>query len=149
VHPVLDAMTLIAAQPEACSPRCSNTLRTTRDRASGEYLALRVIAPSLQDQRPPANLVRILRAPGIAPVIKIDVPVELSMPVTRAVAALEDRLGARLFNRTTRSLAITDVGRRFLERARRVLADLDAAEKEAVGEAAAPRGHLAITASVT
>lgn len=74
----------------------------------------------------------------------------LSPPaVTRAVSALEDRLGARVFNRTTRSLTITDVGQRFLESARRVLADLDTAEKEAVGEAAAPQGHLAVTASVT
>ncbi|MGE3149728.1 MAG: LysR family transcriptional regulator [Pseudorhodoplanes sp.] len=74
----------------------------------------------------------------------------LSPPaVTRAISALEDRLGARVFNRTTRSLTITDVGRRFLESARRVLADLDTAEKEAVGEAAMPQGHLTITASVT
>lgn len=74
----------------------------------------------------------------------------LSPPaVTRAIAALEDRLGARVFNRTTRSLTITDVGRRFLESARRVLTDLDTAEKDAVGETAAPQGHLTITASVT
>jgi len=74
----------------------------------------------------------------------------LSPPaVTRAISALEDRLGARVFNRTTRSLTITDVGQRFLESARRVLADLDTAEKEAVGEAAMPQGHLTITASVT
>lgn len=74
----------------------------------------------------------------------------LSPPaVTRAVSALEDRLGARVFNRTTRSLNITDVGQRFLESARRILSDLDAAEKEAVGESAAPHGHLTMTASVT
>ncbi len=74
----------------------------------------------------------------------------LSPPaVTRAISALESRLGTRVFNRTTRSLTITDVGRRFLENARQVLADLDNAEKEAVGEAAAPQGHLTVTASVT
>lgn len=74
----------------------------------------------------------------------------LSPPaVTRAISALEDRLGARVFNRTTRSLAITEVGHRFLENARRILTDLDMAEKEAVGEAAIPHGHLTITASVT
>lgn len=73
----------------------------------------------------------------------------LSPPaVTRAVAALEERLGARVFQRTTRSLAITEVGRRFLESARRVLADLEVAEREAVGDAAEPRGHLVVTASV-
>lgn len=74
----------------------------------------------------------------------------LSPPaVTRAVSALEDRLGARVFNRTTRSVTITDVGQRFLESARRVLSDLNTAEKEAVGETAMPQGHLTITASVT
>lgn len=74
----------------------------------------------------------------------------LSPPaVTRAVSALEDRLGARVFNRTTRSLTMTDVGQRFLEQARRVLADLDAAEKAAVGEATVPHGQLTLTASVT
>jgi DNA-binding transcriptional LysR family regulator len=69
--------------------------------------------------------------------------------VTRAISALEDRLGARVFTRTTRSLTITDVGQRFLENARRILADLDAAEQEAVGETAIPHGHLTVTASVT
>jgi len=74
----------------------------------------------------------------------------LSPPaVTRAIAALEDRLGAQVFTRTTRSLAITEVGQRFLESARRILTDLDMAEKEAVGETATPHGHLTITASVT
>ena len=74
----------------------------------------------------------------------------LSPPaVTRAISALEDRLGARVFNRTTRSLTITDVGQRFLESAKRVLNDLDTAEKEAIGETAVPHGHLTITASVT
>lgn len=74
----------------------------------------------------------------------------LSPPaVTRAISALEDRLGTRVFNRTTRSLTITDVGQRFLENARQVLTDLDNAEREAVGEAAAPQGQLSVTASVT
>jgi DNA-binding transcriptional LysR family regulator len=74
----------------------------------------------------------------------------LSPPaVTRAIAALEDRLGARVFQRTTRSLTITEVGQRFLENARRILSDLDTAEKEAVGEKAVPHGQLTITASVT
>lgn len=81
---------------------------------------------------------------------KAGVRLRLSPPaVTRALSALEDRLGARLFNRTTRSLTITDVGQRFLESARRILTDLDMAEKEAVGETAMPQGHLTITASVT
>lgn len=74
----------------------------------------------------------------------------LSPPaVTRAIAALENRLGARVFNRTTRSLKITEVGQRFLENARRILIDLDTAEKDAVGDTSVPHGHLTVTASVT
>lgn len=81
---------------------------------------------------------------------KAGVRLRISPPaVTRAISALEDRLGTRVFNRTTRSLATTDTGQRFLEAARRVLADLEAAEKDAVGESTMPQGHLAITASVT
>ncbi len=48
--------------------------------------------------------------------------------VTRLVAALEDRLGARLLQRTTRSVTLTDVGARYLERIRRILADVEEAE---------------------
>jgi DNA-binding transcriptional LysR family regulator len=74
----------------------------------------------------------------------------LSPPaVTRAVAALEERLGVRLLTRTTRSLALTEAGVRFLDSSRRLLADLDEAEKVAAGETATPGGHLTITASVT
>ena len=69
--------------------------------------------------------------------------------VTRAIASLEERLGGRLFNRTTRSISLTEAGVRFLESARRLLADVEEAEKAAVGETAVPHGHLAITASVT
>lgn len=81
---------------------------------------------------------------------KAGLRLRLSPPaVTRAISALEDRLGARVFNRTTRSLTITDIGLRFLESARRILADIDVAEKNAVGETAVPQGHLTVSASVT
>ncbi len=69
--------------------------------------------------------------------------------VTRAVAALEDRLGVRLFNRTTRRVHLTETGARFLEDAKRLLSDLDAAEQDVRGEARLATGRLAITASVT
>lgn len=69
--------------------------------------------------------------------------------VTRAVAALEERLGARLLNRTTRRLALTEAGARYLQGARRLLAEFEAAERAAVGEAATPTGHLTVAASVT
>jgi DNA-binding transcriptional LysR family regulator len=69
--------------------------------------------------------------------------------VTRIIATLEDRLGVRLFTRTTRRLALTEAGQRFLAASRRVLADVEAAEKDAAGEAALPQGHLRVTASAT
>ncbi len=53
--------------------------------------------------------------------------------VTRLIAALEDRLGARLLQRTTPTVALTDVGARYLERARRILADVEEAEGSAAG----------------
>lgn len=69
--------------------------------------------------------------------------------VTRAVSALEERLGARLINRTTRSLSLTEAGERYLESSKRLLAGVEEAEREAIGETAIPSGHLRITASVT
>jgi len=68
--------------------------------------------------------------------------------VTRAVAALEDRLGVRLLNRTTRAMALTDEGARYLDSARRLLAEFEELEAGAAGEGALPRGTLAVTAPV-
>lgn len=66
--------------------------------------------------------------------------------ITRAVASLEEHLGARLLQRTTRSVALTDSGTRYLERARRILADLAEAESAAQAERAAPTGRLVVAA---
>ena len=72
----------------------------------------------------------------------------LSAPaVTRAVAAIETRLGAQLLHRSTRSVRLTEVGARFLDDCRRILAELDEAEASAGGAHTAPQGQLAITAS--
>jgi len=68
--------------------------------------------------------------------------------VTRAVAALEEQLGVKLFNRTTRFVRTTEAGQRYLTDARRILADIDAADEAAAGINAEPRGHLTITAPV-
>lgn len=68
--------------------------------------------------------------------------------VTRAVAALEERLGVKLFNRTTRYVRTTEAGQRYLEDARRILADVDAADEAATGVNAEPRGQLTVTAPV-
>lgn len=68
--------------------------------------------------------------------------------VTRAIAALERRLGIAVFVRTTRRVRLTDGGARFLEDARRILADLRDAEDLAAGAAARPTGRLRVTAPV-
>ena len=66
--------------------------------------------------------------------------------VTRAVGALEERLQTRLFNRTTRSVALTDAGARYLDRCRRVLATYDELEAVNFGERVEPRGWINVTA---
>ena len=68
--------------------------------------------------------------------------------VTRAVAGLESHLGVKLLNRTTRTVRTTEAGERYLEDARRILADLQAADEAAAGLNAEPRGLLAVTAPV-
>ena len=66
--------------------------------------------------------------------------------VTRMVAALEERLGVRLLQRTTRSVTLTDAGARYLDRARRILAEIDEAEDSAHAEQARPTGRLTVSA---
>src|ERR1700730_7783299 len=67
--------------------------------------------------------------------------------VTRLIAALEGRLGTRLLQRTTRSVALTDGGARYLERIRRILADVEEAEHAAESERTRPSGRLVVSAS--
>lgn len=67
---------------------------------------------------------------------------------TRAVNELEDRLGARLFTRTTRVVRLTDVGRSYLDEVRSILADLGAANDAVSGAVGRPKGLLRVTAPV-
>ena len=68
--------------------------------------------------------------------------------VTRVIAALEEHLGARLLQRTTRSVALTDAGARYLERVRRILADVEEAEASIKDERTRPSGRLVVSAPV-
>ena len=68
--------------------------------------------------------------------------------ITRLIAALEDHVGARLLQRTTRSVTLTDVGARYLQRTRQILADIEEAEAAAQAERTRPNGRLIVTAPV-
>ena len=63
----------------------------------------------------------------------------------KAVGRLEDRLGARLLNRTTRTLSLTDEGRVLYDRASQILVAVDDAEASVAGRAGTPRGLLRLT----
>ncbi|AUX46756.1 LysR family transcriptional regulator [Sorangium cellulosum] len=68
--------------------------------------------------------------------------------VTRAVSALEERIGTRLLHRTTRIVRLTEAGARFLADCKRILGEIEEAEVSAAGSHADLRGQLAVTAPV-
>ena len=72
-----------------------------------------------------------------------------SLPsVVRTLAALEESLGVRLLNRTTRRISLTPEGRHYLARCRSILAEIDEAETELSSQRQEPRGELRVTAPV-
>jgi DNA-binding transcriptional LysR family regulator len=76
---------------------------------------------------------------------------KLGMPLTtvsRKVSELEAHLRTRLVHRTSRRLILTDAGLSYLAACRRILEDIDAAERAAAGEYATPRGDLIVTAPI-
>jgi DNA-binding transcriptional LysR family regulator len=75
----------------------------------------------------------------------------LGMPlptVSRKISELEAHLGTQLLMRTSRKLLLTDAGAGFVAASRRVMAELEEAERSASGEYRAPRGDLLITAPI-
>src|SRR4029434_2639500 len=78
--------------------------------------------------------------------LRLDVSVS---SVSRHVTDLEAHLGARLLNRTTRRLSLTEAGRAFHERCVQLLADLEEAEESAGAATIVPRGTVRLTASIT
>ncbi len=69
--------------------------------------------------------------------------------VTKHIAALETRLGAKLFHRTTRRLSITEAGRSYLESSERILAEIEAADAAIAVDRVEPRGLLRLNAPVS
>lgn len=73
----------------------------------------------------------------------------LSAPtITRAIAAVEHRVGAELFVRTTRFVRLTEAGSRYLDHCRRILRDLEESEARAAGAHLAPQGTLVVAAPI-
>src|SRR5580693_7498692 len=64
--------------------------------------------------------------------------------VSKAVSRLEAKLGTRLFNRTSRRLALTDAGRQLAARAQAILHDAEAAENDTLSQSVNPRGLVRI-----
>lgn len=94
--------------------------------------AMRVFARVIDE----GSFARASRALDLAPAV-----------VTRLIADLEEHLGARLINRTTRRLALTDIGEAYLERARQILVEVEEAEALASAATSEPRGHLRVLAT--
>ena len=69
--------------------------------------------------------------------------------VTKHIAALESRLGVKLFHRTTRRLSITEAGRNYLESSARILAEIEAADAAVAADRVEPRGLLRLNAPVS
>src|SRR5687768_6712432 len=74
---------------------------------------------------------------------------QLGMPkstVSRKVSDLEERLGSRLLQRTTRKLSLTDVGRTYFAYCARIVAEVEDAERAVSSLQDTPRGWLRVTA---
>lgn len=90
--------------------------------------------------------VRVAESGGFAEAARM---LHMSPPaVTRAISALEDQIGVRLFTRTTRSVKLTEAGGGYLDDCRRILTDMAEADAAAAGTHGNPTGTLIVTGSV-
>ena len=97
-----------------------------------------------------ASMAAFVTAADVGSFAAATVPLGMSpQMVAKHVTFLEDRLGSRLLNRTTRRQSLTEVGRTYYERCKIVLAEADAADALAQERRAVPRGRLRISAPVT
>jgi len=93
-----------------------------------------------------ASMAVFVRAVDLGSFAAADDALEMSAPmVGKHVRFLEERLGVRLLNRTTRRQSLTDAGQAYYERCRVVLAEADAADAHASGQSSEPRGRLRVT----
>ncbi|WP_437276658.1 LysR family transcriptional regulator [Sorangium sp. So ce375] len=90
--------------------------------------------------------VAVAEGEGFAPAAR---RLSMSPPaVTRAISALEERIGTRLLHRTTRVVRLTEAGARYLADCKRILGEIEEAEASAAGSHAELRGQLGVTAPV-
>jgi DNA-binding transcriptional LysR family regulator len=114
------------------SPRDGNIRRPGAHNLEGKMdllRAMRVFARVVDE----GGFAKAARALDLAPPV-----------VTRTIAELETHLNARLLNRTTRSIALTEVGEAYLEKVRNILVEVEESEALADESAREPRGHLRV-----